>query len=324
MLLVWLAVVIFAAANSIVRVLSNLGAAHPIDGRNAVTFCNILFAGNITACAILGATFRRDWTRANVARLTRGDWVAMCALALLSSALAPALIFQALEATTVTNVVLVGRIEPPLLLALAAALTGERVGRFTVAGALVTFAGVALIVALKAHEMGVMIGPGEAYAALGAVTLAVSTLISKRRLVRIPLGIFTVFRTGVGAVVFFVIAASLYGPMHFADVAEPYLWKWMLVYGGVVVVAGQLAWFHGLARCTTTQVSMATSFSPVAGVGFAFLLLGERPDGATVVGGAVIVLGIVVSQLGGKRAEGPERASPEAVEREGPVGFKGV
>lgn len=45
----WFSVLVFAASNSVVRLLSDLSAQHAIDGRNAISFCNLLFAGN--ACA---------------------------------------------------------------------------------------------------------------------------------------------------------------------------------------------------------------------------------------------------------------------------------
>ncbi len=100
------------------------------------------------------------------------------------------------------------------------------------------------------------------------------------------------------------------------------------IYGTFIVVAGQLCWFKGLATTSASQVSLANSFTPVAGVIFAVLLLGESPDTAVLVGGAIIVLGIVVAQLGPivERRGGARRAptTDEAVKLEGGVNFKGV
>ena len=97
---------------------------------------------------------------------------------------------------------------------------------------------------------------------------------------------------------------------------------------GVRDEAGQLSWFKGLATTSASQVSLANSFTPVAGVIFAILLLGESPNMAVLVGGAIIVLGIVVAQLGPlvERRVGAGRAptTDEAVKLEGGVNFKGV
>ena len=329
--LVWTAVLVFAAANSVVQLLSNIGAANPVEGRNAISFCNVLFVGNFCACLTLIAIYRRQWTRQALSALTRADWLSLLVLAGISGALAPALIFLAIEKTTVTSVVLVGRIEPPLFLVLSMLFLHERADRWTASGSVITLAGVGTIVWLQRRGNGVMVGEGELYAFLGAVALAVSTVISKTRLNRIPLGIFSVVRTGLGAVFFFVAAAWLFGIGHFMDAASPVLWKWMPVYGAVIVAGGQLAWFSGIARTPAPEVSLATSFSPVGGVAFAWLLLGERPDMAVLVGGAVIVAGIAVGQVGGRLFSRRATQAPEqretiakSVEFEGRTGFRGV
>ena len=47
--LAWLAVVIFAAGNSIVSLLAEIGAEHRVMGRNVITYCNLLFVGSLIA-----------------------------------------------------------------------------------------------------------------------------------------------------------------------------------------------------------------------------------------------------------------------------------
>ncbi|MDJ0947360.1 MAG: DMT family transporter [Alphaproteobacteria bacterium] len=325
-LYVWAAVLIFAAANSIVQLLHMLGAANPVEGRNAISFCNVLFVGNLCAAATLFAIYRRTWTGETLKALTPADWISLTVLALLSSALAPALLFLAIENTTVTNVVLVGRIEPPLLLVLSVLVLAERPDGWTWAGGAISLAGVGVIFYLQARETGVMLGKGELLAAAAAATLACSTVVSKVRLKNIPIGIFTVYRTGVGTIIFFFAALYLFGIDHFQDAFSPLLWQWMVVYGAIIVVGGQLLWFTGIRTASTADASLATSFSPIAGLVFAFLLLGERPGLPVLAGGAVILSGIAVAQIGGyyrRRAESRRQLS-DAVELEGKVSFKGV
>ncbi len=326
-LFVWAAVLIFAAANSVVRRLTELGAENLVDGRNAITFCNVLFVGNVAALLCLLAYYRKQWTRAALAALRPRDWLSLVALAVFSGALAPGLTFTALDQTSVTNVVLVGRIEPPLLLVLSVLFLGEKVDRWTVLGSALSLFGVGLIVWLdRAPGEGFMLGRGELYAASGAAVLALSTVIAKVALQRIPLGIFTVFRTGLGALVFFVFGSYLYGVEHFQDVTAPYLWQWMLVYGAVIAAGGQLCWFAGIKRARAADVCLASSFTPIAGVLFAALLLGERPGSAQWIGGAVVVAGIVLAQVPLWRARDKSAAAPEKVAAvgEGETGFGGV
>ena len=44
-------VMIFGVANSVTRKLTEIGANNLIDGRNPISFCNVLFVGNL--CALI-------------------------------------------------------------------------------------------------------------------------------------------------------------------------------------------------------------------------------------------------------------------------------
>jgi len=325
----WFSILVFAASSSIVRILSDLGAMNPIDGRNAISFCNLLFAGNACAVATLFAVYHRQWTRKTLRRLTWLDWTKLLVLSLLTSFIAPWLFFVAIENTMVTSVVLVSQLETPLMLALSWLVFRDRLGSWAIVGATLSLFGVALSVLLQPHPDGWMIGKGELNAAGAAVIYAVSTIIAKPLLKHIPIGIFSVVRTGVGTVAFFAAASYLYGPVHFMDLTSPFLWQWMLVYGGIVVVGGQLAWFAGLKSARFVDISLATSATPIAGVLAAYLILGERPMDAHYIGGVVLMIGIAIGVVGSRRTAGTndvKRSStiPSALADEGRVGFRGV
>lgn len=330
----FLAILIFAAANSVVRKLTDIGAQHLIDGRNPISFCNTLFVGNLCALIVLIALYGKQWTPRTLKQLSAIDWLALMGVAILSGALAPSLTFMALDLTMVNNVVLIGRIEPPLILALSVWLLGDRVNRWVVAGAVVSFIGVVLTIVWQSpsEEMvsmgtSVEIGKGEIYAALGAIALACSTIISKIKLRQIPLGIFTIFRTAIGAFLFFVITVKLLGADHFIDAFSPFVWQWMLIYGAAIVVGGQLCWFQGLKTTGASEVSLASSFSPIAGILAAYFILGETPTTAQYIGGSVIVVGIILNQIGVRQKQKatalPPPTSP-AKELEMETGFKGI
>ncbi len=326
--MVWVSLLIFAASNSIVALLSQLGAMHPVDGRNAISFCNLLFVGNLCAFLSLSAIYFRSWTRDNLSALNGRDWANLIVVAVLSGALAPSLVFFALDRTTVTNVLLMGRIEPPLLLLCSALFFKEKVDRWAVIGTFITVVGASVIFGLQIKERSMGFGLGEVYAGLAAVIWVVVTLISVHHLHHVPIGIFSMIRTLIGAIVFAAFVLVFYGADHFQDVLSPFLWKWMLIYGGVIIVIGQLLWYKGIAMTSGSQVSLASAFTPVAGVIFAVLLLGETLDMATVIGGSVIVLGIVVAQAGPVLSRRRElRKAPETgetVKLEGGANFKGV
>ena len=295
--LLWYSIFVFGAASSIVRILADLGAQHTIDGRNAISFCNILFAGNACAVILIFAIHHKEWTKEKLKKLSKSEWLFLTVLALLANCLAPSLFFIAIENTMVTNVVLISQLEPPLLLFLAWLFLKDNIGPLSFFGSIICLTGVALIVFLQSQTTHLGFGKGEVYAAAAASIYAISTVIGRRWLKNVPVGIFSVFRSAVGTVIFFIIANYLFGPEHFIDLTSPFLWKWMLVYGGIIIVSGQLAWDTGIRKSHSTDVSVATSFSPIAGVLGAFLILGELPLMAHYIGGAILFIGIAISLI---------------------------
>ncbi|MEO0935489.1 MAG: DMT family transporter [Cyanobacteria bacterium J06641_2] len=251
---------------------------------------------------------------------------------MLSGALAPALIFEALARTQATNVVLISRLEPPLVLALSFFILGERVNFLQVVGAIVSFIGICTIVILQtllenmiSAEGFLAIGLGELLTAIGAVSLAIATILSKKSLDNISPGFYSLFRTVLGAIIFFTAAMVLYGPNHFIDVFSPLLWQWMLLYGAIIVALGQSFWFIGLEGSPSSKISLAGSFIPISGIVAAFFVLGEVPTLAQYIGGSIVIIGIFISQIGirkqNKRLANREQS---AKQMDNEVGFKGI
>jgi len=296
--MVWAAVLILAAGNSVVRALAELGAHHQVDGRNPITPCNVLLVGSFCAFLVLSAVHWRSWTRDSLRALGRRDWLSMIGSGVLSSSLGPAFTLLALENTSVTNLVLIGRLEPLLFLLLSAVVLGQAIDRFALVGLLFAVAGAALAFVLQNGGALPTLGRGEAYAALAAASFAGSTLVSRIALVRAPLGIFIVFRTGLAVIVFFWTAVYLYGFQHFAGVRSAFLWQTMALYGTLFVVLAQLCWFAGMRRVRPAEISLASAFSPLAGIIFALAILGETPTIALAAGGAAILMGVIIGRLG--------------------------
>ncbi|WP_407901016.1 DMT family transporter [Scytonema sp. NUACC26] len=332
----WLAILIFGASGAVTRKLTEIGAQHFIDGRNPISLCNVLFVGNLCALIVLLLIYGRQWNKATLKQLSKKNWIGLTAIAILSGALAPGLIFQALGLTTVNNVILVGRLEPPLTLALSVWLLKERVNLWEYIGAIAAFVGVTLTILLQPPgeammNMGALqVGLGELLVAAGSVAVAASTIIGKKYLSQVPLGIYNIFRTALGTVIFFFFALVLYGKDHFANVLSPFLWKWMFLYGSLIVVVGQSFWLKGLRSSTVSMASLIGSFTPVAGIVAAYLILGEAPTLAQYIGGGVILIGIFLSQIGTRRqashrSEFSKVDSTQAEQQvETGMGFKGI
>jgi drug/metabolite transporter (DMT)-like permease len=255
-------------------------------------------------------------------------------VAILSGAIAPALIFQALALTSANTVILVGRLEPPLTLALSIWLLHETVNGWQIGGAIAALTGVALAIGLQPMT-GTFIpmlelSLGEWLVIGSTIVLAVSTVIGKKRLARVPLGIYSTMRTALGTVIFFSVASVLYGSDHFMDAFSPFLWQWMLIYGAIIVALGQAFWIKGSRASSVSEASVMASFTPLVGIVAAYLVLGEIPTTAQYVGSSLILVGMGLNQVGLRtRArlapappETPSTASGQAISSV--MGFRGM
>jgi drug/metabolite transporter (DMT)-like permease len=300
----WAAVAISGASSAVTRRLTEIGAQHFIGGSNPISLCNVLFVGNLCALIVLLMVHWRQLNRSTLGRLSRKEWIGLILVAFLSGALAPGLIFQALSQTAVNNVVLVGRLEPPLTLVLSVWMLRERVNVWEVMGAIAAFIGVTLTIVLQPPTAAMMtmghfgIGLGELLAAAGAIASSTSAIIGRKRLKRVSLGLFSMVRTALGTVIFFCLALILYGRDHFMGVLSPFLWQWMLLYGVVIVVVGQSFWLTGLKSSSLSMAALIASFTPIAAILASYFILGEVPTQAQYIGGSVIVLGIFLGQVG--------------------------
>lgn len=333
--LVWLAVLVYASSNSIVSLLADVGRQNTVMGRNAVSLCNLLFLGSLISLIPMVFMFYKDWTRENLGSLSRKDWGVLTLSAFLSSALTPALFFIALDYTTVTNVVLIGRIEPPLFLLATFFVLKEKLDPWAFAAGLIALVGAVVIISLKGGETSFTLGKGEIATIFATLSFIASTLVTRIGLKGIPLGIFSIYRTVLGTIIYYFLALYLYGPNHFQDLLQPIVLKYVWVYAIIVIIVGQFSWNLGLKHARSGDISLATSFSPLAALVIAMVLLGEDPGAGLIPGGLIIVFAIAVGQFGRIRTQRAERLAKEqvvradletdeALEHESRLNFKGA
>ena len=186
--LVWLAVFIYASSNSIVSLLADIGRQHPVMGRNAVSLCNLLFLGSLISLVPMVFMFHKDWTRDNLRKLSRKDWGVLTLSAFLSSALTPALFFIALDYTTVTNVVLIGRIEPPLFLLATFFVLKEPLDPWAFGAGVIALLGAIVMIAMNGSDAAFTFGKGEIATVFATISFIASTIVTPGGSEKCPAG----------------------------------------------------------------------------------------------------------------------------------------
>lgn len=126
------------------------------------------------------------------------------------------------------------------------------------------------------------------------------TVISKPLLARYAPTYVASYTTIIGAAFLLPFATP-----HFARgvlALDPRGWLSALFSGVLALAVSYLIWYRGLRVLQPTQVAVYTYLVPVFGILFAALLLGEALTLFTLLGGATILAGVIVTNTGARRA----------------------
>ncbi|NYG59953.1 drug/metabolite transporter (DMT)-like permease [Nocardioides daedukensis] len=194
------------------------------------------------------------------------------------------------------------QIGPVLTLFLASIFLGERLTRWVLIGIAIGFSGVAII-GLASSNSGSQDVLGVALTVLAAITYAIG-VVSQKPLTR-RLHPFTI--TFLACVIGLLTATPFTG--EFIDLVQHgsgSSWLW-LVYLGVFPTAMAFStWAYALSHMDAGKLSITTFLVPVLAILLSAFFLSETPPGLAYVGGALCVVGVLISRR--------KVASPEVIE----------
>ena len=187
-------------------------------------------------------------------------------------------------------------------LGLHLALRSERLSRLQWAGILTAFAGIAVAfgggLLATGSAPGALLGDLLGVAA-GAAWGATTVVVRRSVLSEAPPAQTLLYQLLVGFLL--LLAAAAFTGQAGRVVLTPLAWSSLLFQGVVISFASYLAWFWLLRRYLASRISAFSFMTPLFGVSFGVLLLGE-PLTPVFVGGALLVLaGITVVSLAGPR-----------------------
>jgi drug/metabolite transporter (DMT)-like permease len=195
---------------------------------------------------------------------------------------------------------------------------GERLRRLQWLGILLAFAGVAVAFAGGWLHGGVsprMLSGDVLGVLAGAAWAATTVVVRGSALSEAPPAKTLLYQLGAAAVLL-VAGAALSGQVTQVSMTRV-AWGSLLFQGIVVSFASYLAWFWLLRRYAASQVSVFSFLTPLFGVTFGVLVLGERIDVAFGVGAALVLAGITLVSAPGLRRQVAPRAVPPAAPCEG-------
>jgi drug/metabolite transporter (DMT)-like permease len=215
-----------------------------------------------------------------------------------------------LDYTSVAASVVLVCTQPVFVAILAYLVFGERTSLLSSFGILVALLGTAVIA--SGSSAGSATFFGNALALLGAVAAAAYVLIG-RSLRTAGVGVLpysiVVYASAAGTL---APAALLGGVPLWGYPGETWFWLWMVTLGPQILGHTVLNW--ALRYVEASIVSGTILAEPVVSALLAWLILSERPGLATLLGGAVVLLGLFLLLRGYRvpREEGAPPAEPIA------------
>lgn len=237
-------------------------------------------------------TLRAQW------RLLLAHWRLVAAFGTVSIAGFNALLYLALEDTTVVQATLISAILPALVIAAARVFLGQPITARQAAGVLISFAGVAVIVARGDPEvlLGLVLNRGDLWMLIAVCFWAAQTLLLRF----IPKGMDLVAFQLAAFVAGLVVALPFYLGETLGGRPMPFTLTAVLLVGYTAVAAsaiGYTLWNVGVLRIGPKAAGYFGNLYPVFGAVLGIVLLGEPLHGFHAVGGAVVLAGIVLATL---------------------------
>ncbi|MBI5267785.1 MAG: DMT family transporter, partial [candidate division Zixibacteria bacterium] len=72
-------------------------------------------------------------------------------------------------------------------------------------------------------------------------------------------------------------------------------------------VAAYILWIWVLKHISASRLAVFSNFQPIIATAVAFVMLGERPELSFYAGGAIVLAGVLITEIGNEKS-GPEAA----------------
>lgn len=254
----------------------------------------------LLACLLLG------WR--GILRIRRSDLPYMLLLGGLIFAAFPVIINVSLTLTEASRGALMVSTMPIWSAVLARFIGGEQLSKRQIAGILLSFGGVGLVMGERGLDFDGQSSAllGDAIMFLGASTGALYGILAKRALLRYrPLTVTAYAMLG-GSVLLlpFVIGELvLFRQPVSVDGQTALLIGFTAIFGGAI---GYILWTFGLSRLRATQTAVYINLNPLVAALLAAALLDERLGPAFITGFVAVVAGVLLVNWPERRKTAPD------------------
>ncbi len=232
--------------------------------------------------------------RNQLSLLRRSEWAYFALLGFLGVALHQWLQSNGLQTSEAGTTAWIVSMTPVFMAVLGWIILKEKLGWIKIAGILLAFIGV-LIVVSKGDIRSISIGkfgtPGDKLILISALNWAVFSALSRRGLKTHPATLMMFYVMSFG---WLFISILFFARQNISEIGKLTINGWFGITFLGVFCSGlaYIAWYDALQALTTAQTGVFLYIEPLIAVVVAFFILGEAITSALLIGGAVIILGV--------------------------------
>lgn len=249
----------------------------------------------VAALVVLPLVLRRGWVRP-----TRREWALLTACGVGWFGVYNLALNEGERRVDAGTAALIVQVGPIIVAFLATWLFGEVLHRWLVLGMVVGFSGVAII-ARGFSGGGSSDVVGVLLVVLAAAMYAVGVLSQKPLLRRIPAIQVVLVSFVIGALVCLPFGTDLPGVM----VRDPATLGWVVYLGVFPTAVAFTTWAYALSHTDAGTLSLTTFAVPVITTLIAWAALDEVPPAMTFLGGALAILGVLLTRRRPRAAGSP-------------------
>lgn len=226
--------------------------------------------------------------------LKRSEWLYFALLGFLGIAFHQWLQSNALETSEASTTAWIVSTTPVFMAILGWVVLKEKLPWIKIAGILLAFVGVLLVVydgRLSAISLRSFGKPGDILILISAINWTVFSVLSRRGLKTHPATLMMFYVMLIGWVLTSIL---FFATENVAQVSNLTTRGWVAIAFLGVFCSGlaYIAWYDALQALTTAQTGVFLYIEPLVAVVVAFFILGEAITPASVLGGGIIFLGI--------------------------------
>jgi drug/metabolite transporter (DMT)-like permease len=229
------------------------------------------------------------------ARLSRNDLFSLALLGIFGVTLNQLLFALGLQRTSVAHASLLSALAPIMVLLIAALIGQERITVGKLAGMLVAVAGVAVL-QMDPGKRTIATLAGDVIILLSALAIALYSVIGKRVMARHDIVTVNAVSYLAGLI---TLLPLLLPPPGFSYAAVSVAgWVSVLYMAVFPSVLGYLIYCYALTKMAASRVSAFSYLQPLLATILAVPMLGEPVTGSLAGGGALVLLGVYVTERG--------------------------